>query len=215
MKSYAPTKASIYISYIDMNNFYGRAMSSYLPYGGFKWSRNADNFDVNAISKNSSIEYILNVDLKYPDELHVLQSDYPLAPEKRAITYDILSNYCKRIADEDEIKVGEVMKLIPNLGNKTNYVLHNRNLQWYLSLGMKLTKIHRMLKFKQYNQMKKYIDFNTKKGANAANSFERDFFKLVINSVYCKTMENLRKRINVRLVNNEKEIEQQTNLYYS
>ena len=151
MKSYAPTKASIYISYIDMNNFYGRAMSSYLPYGGFKWSRNADNFDVNAISKNSSIEYILNVDLKYPDELPVLYSNYPLAPEKRAIPYDMLSNYCKRIADEDEIKVGHVMKLIPNLGNKTNYVLHNRNLQWYLSLGMKLTKIHRMLKFKQYN----------------------------------------------------------------
>ena len=171
MKSYDPTKASIYISYIDMNNFYGWAMSSYLPYVGFKWSKNVDNFDVNAISKNSSIGYILNVDLKYPDELHLLHSDYPLVPEKRAIPYDMLSNYCKRIADEDEITVRDVMKLIPNLGNKSNYVLHNRNLQLYLSLGMKLTKIHRVLKFKQSNWMKKYINFNTKKRPNAANSF--------------------------------------------
>ena len=94
------------------------------------------------------------------------------------------------------------MKLIPNLGDKTNYVLHYRNLQLYLSLGMKLTKIHRVLKFKQSDWMKKYIDFNTEKRMNAANDFEKDFFKLIINSAYGKTMENLRKKINVRLVNN-------------
>ena len=75
----------------------------------------------------------------------------------------MLSDYCKKIADEYEIKVGDVEKLIPNLGNKTNYVLHYRNLQLYLSLGMKLTKIHRVLKFKQSDWMKKYIDFNTEK----------------------------------------------------
>ena len=97
------------------------------------------------------------------------------------------------------------MKLIPSLGDKTNYVLHYRNLQLYLSLGMKLTKIHRVLKFKQSDWMKKYIDFNTEKRTNAANSLEKDFFKLMINSVYGKPMENLRKRINVRLVNNEKD----------
>ena len=99
----------------------------------------------------------------------------------------MLSDYCKKIADEYEIKVGDVKKLIPNLGNKTNYVLHYRNLQLYLSLGMKL------LKFKQYDGMRKYIDFNTKKRTNVANSFEKDFLKLIINSVY------------VRLVNNEKD----------
>ena len=98
-----------------------------------------------------------------------------------------------------------VMKLIPNLGNKTNYVVHHKNLQFYLSLGMKLTKIHRVLKFNQSDWIKKYIDFNTKKRMNAANDFEKEFFKLMINSVYGKTMENLRKRINVRLVNNEKD----------
>ena len=63
-----------------------------------------------------------------------------------------------------------------------------------------------MLKFKQSNWMKKYIDFNTEKRTNAANSFEKDFFKLMINSVYGKTMEYLRKRINVRIVNNVKDI---------
>ena len=93
--------------------------------------------------------YFLEVDLKYPDELHELQNDYPLAPEKLAVSAGILSNYCKEIADKYEIKVGDVKKLIPNLGNKTNYVVHYRNLQLYLSLGMKLTKIRRVLKCKQ------------------------------------------------------------------
>ena len=97
------------------------------------------------------------------------------------------------------------MKLIPNLGEKTNYVLHHSYLQSYLPLGMKLTKIHKVLQFKQSDQMKKQIDFNTEKRTNAVNSFEKNIFKLIVNSVYGKTMENLRKRINVRLVNNEKD----------
>ena len=111
----------------------------------------------------------------------------------------------EKIADEYEIKVGDVKKLISNLGNKTNYVLYDRNLQLYQSLEMKLKKIHRVLKFKQSDQMKKYIDFNTEKRTNAVNGFEKDFLKLMINSVYDKTMENLRKRISVRLVKNEKD----------
>ena len=103
------------------------------------------------------------------------------------------------------IKVGDVKKLIPNLGNKTKYVVHWRTLQLYLSLGIRLIKIHRVLKFKQFDWMKKYIDFNTEKRKNAANDFEKDFFRLwlMINSAYGKTMENLGKRINVRFVNNE------------
>ena len=97
------------------------------------------------------------------------------------------------------------MKLVPNLGNKTNYVLHYRNLQLYLPLGMKLTKTHWVLKLRQFDWMEEYIDFNTEKRMNAVNSFEKYFFKLMINSVYGKTMENLRKRIYFRLVNNEKD----------
>ena len=104
------------------------------------------------------------------------------------------------------LKVGDVKKLIPNLGNKTNYVVHYRNLQLYLSLGMKLTKIHRILEFKQSELKKKHIDFNTEKRMNATNDFEKDFFKLMINSAYGKAMENIRKRINVKLVNNEKDL---------
>ena len=194
MKNYDPTKLSKSITYLDMNNLYGWAMSGYLPYGGFKWLKNVDGFDVNSISEKSSIRYVLEVDLEYPDELHVLHNDYPLAPEKLAIPYDMLSDYCKKIADKYGIKVGDVKKLIPNLGDKTNYVLHYRNLQLYLSLGIKLTKIHKVLKFKQSKWMKKYIDFNTEKRTNAANSFEKDFFKLMVNSVYGKTVKKFMKK---------------------
>ena len=107
--------------------------------------------------------YFLEVDLEYPEELHELHNHYPLAPEKLAVSSDMLSKYCKEIADRYEIKVGNVKKLISILSNKTKYVLHYRNLQLSLSSGMKLIKIHRVLKFKQSDWMKKYIDFNTEK----------------------------------------------------
>ena len=167
--------------------------------------------------KKKDIGYILEADLVDHKELHELHNDYPLAPKKLAATSDMLSKYCKNIADKYDIKVDDVKKLVPNLGNKTKYVLYYRNLQMYLSLGMKLTKIHRVLKFKQSYWMKKNIDFNTEKRKNATNGFEKDFFKLMTNSVYVKTMENLRKRINVRLVNNKKrltnnKIYEQTNI---
>ena len=168
-----------------MNNSYGWAMSEYIPCGRFKWLKNIDKFDIMSISDKSPLGYFIEVDLEYPDELHELHNDFSLAPEKIAVSSDMLSKYCKKIADEYEIKV-DVKKLISNLGNKTNYVVHYRNLQLYLSLGMKLTKIHGVLKFKQSDWMKKYIDFNTKKRMNATNDFEKDFFKLMISSVYRK-----------------------------
>ena len=165
-------------------------MSAYHPNGGFKWLENVDDFDAILISENSSVGYILEVDLKNPDELQKLHNDYPLAPEKLAIPYDMLSDYCKKIADEYRIKAGDVKKLIANLSNKANYAVHYRNLQLYLSLGMKLIKIYRVFKFKQSDWMKNYIDFNTEKKRKATNKFEKYFFNLMINSVYGKTVEN-------------------------
>ena len=109
-----------------------------------------------SVNEKSPIAYFLEVGL----ELH---NGYPLAPEKLAVPSDMLSKYCKKIADKYGIKVGDVKKLIANLDNKTNYVVHYRNLQLCLSLGMKLTKIHRVLKFKQSDWIKKYIDCNTEK----------------------------------------------------
>ena len=158
-----------------------------------------------SINEKSDVGYILEVDLKYPKELHKLHNDYPLAPEKLLVTNDMLSKYCKSIADKYEIKVGDIKRLIHYLGNKKKYVLYYKYLQLYLSLGLKLAKIHTALQFKQSGWMKKYTDFNTKKRMSATNDFEKDFFKSMINSVYGKTMENLRKRINVRFVNNKKD----------
>ena len=106
-----------------------------------------------------------------------VKNDYPLAPEKLEISQNMLSKYCSDIADKYGIKIGGVNKLVPNLGNKKNYVVHYRNLQLYLSLGMKLSKIHKILKFKQSDWLKKFVGFNTGKRKNASNNFEKDFFK--------------------------------------
>ena len=120
-----------------MNSLYGWAMSEYLPYEGFEWLKNVDEFDVMSVGEKSPMGYFLEVDLEYPNELHELHNDYILTPEKLAVSSD------------------DVKKLIPSLGNKANYVVHYRNLQLYLYLGMKLTKIHRVLEFKQSDWMKK------------------------------------------------------------
>ena len=87
MKTYDPKKPSKFITYLDINNLYGCAMSGYLPYGGFKWLKNVGGFDVNSPSEKSPIGYILEVDLEYSDELHVLQNDYPFAPENHGSNF--------------------------------------------------------------------------------------------------------------------------------
>ena len=128
MNDYDLEKSSTFTTYLDKNNLHGWSMSEYIPYKEFEWLKNVDGFDVNSVNEKSEIGYFLEADLEYPDELHDLHNDYPLAPEKIFVTNDMLSKYSKKIADEYDIKVGDVKKIIPNLRDKTKYVLHYRNL---------------------------------------------------------------------------------------
>ena len=157
-----------------------------------------DKIDLAKYKEDSNKGLILEVDLEYPKELHDLHNDYPLAAEKVKVNKDMLSNYCQEIANKFKVSTGLVHKLIPTLSNKEKYVLHYRNLQLYADLGLKITKVHRVLEFNQSPWLKEYIDFNTQKRTNAKNAFEKDFFKLMNNSVFGKTMENIRKRVDVR-----------------
>ena len=136
--------------------------------------------------------------------MHDLQNDYLLCPEKIEVKYDMLSNYCKDIVNCYGTKFGGDKKLIPNLYNKIRYPIHYKNLKYYLSLGTKLIKIHRILKFKQSNWLKVFTDFNTKKRQESPDEFNRNLYKLMNNCIYGKSIENIRKIINVKLVNDKK-----------
>ena len=208
MKEYDEKAPSKYIMYLDANNLYGWAMSQYLPTGGFKWlsQKQIDKINLGTYTDDSKKGLILEVDLEYPTELHNSHNDYPLGPEKVKVTNEMLSDYCKKIKKKFNISSGLVHKLIPTLNDKQKYVLHYKNLQSYLNLGLKLKRVHRVLEFNQSPWLKQYIDFNTQKRTNAKNSFEKDFFKLMNNSVFGKTMENLRKRVDVRLVTDKEKL---------
>ena len=208
MKEYDEKAPSKYIMYLDANNLYGWAMSQYLPTGDFKWmaEKQINKINLAQYNEDSNKGLILEVDLEYPKELHDLHNDYPLGPEKIKVTNNMLSGYCKKIQNKFKISTGLVHKLFPTLCNKEKYVLHYRNLQLYLDLGLKVKKVHRVLEFNQSPWLKQYINFNTQKRTQAKNSFEKDFFKLMNNSVFGKTMENIRKRVDVRLVIDEKKL---------
>ena len=143
-------KPKNYIIYLDMNKLYWHVMSHCLPYADFKWVKNVDKIKqkVVNIKRNSSIGYILDEDLEYLQELHDIHNNYPLAPEKINIPKEWLSDYCLEIANAHNITTGKVKKLVPILINKNNYVIHYRNLQQCLKLGINLKTIHRILKFK-------------------------------------------------------------------
>ena len=184
MKDFNKSEPSKYLMYVDANNLYGCAMSEKLPVHSFKWMSNKE---IENIFNNQIVQVwektpcILEVDLEYPEELHDLHNDYPLCPE--------------RVECDKGVK-----KLIPNLRHKNNYVIHYKNLMQCLRLGMKLKKIHRGIKFIESAFLKPYIDKNTSLRTQAKNNFEKDFFKLMNNSVFGKTMENIRNRVNVKLV---------------
>ena len=208
MKEYDEKAPSKYIMYLDANNLYGWAMSQYLPTGNFKWmtDKEISKIDLGKYKKDGKKGLIQEV----TRELHDMHNDYPVCPEKVKVSNDMLSGYCKKVAEKYKISIGLVSKLIPTLRDKKEYVLHHRNLQLYLDLGLKIKKIHRVLKFDQSSWLKQYIDFNTEKRKHAKNSFEKDFFKLMNNSVFGKTMENLRKRVDVRLVTDKKKLDKLT-----
>ena len=203
MKNHDTSKPSKYIPYLDANNLYGWAMSQYLPYGGFEWI-NPENFNLKNVQVDSPKGHILEVDLEYPEKIHDLHNDYPYCPEQIVVTDEMLSDYSNLVAKQHNLKNGNFNKLIPNLCNKEKYVIHEINLKQAIDAGLILTKIHRVLEFDQKPWLKEYIDFNTSKRKLAKNDFEKDFFKLMNNSVFGKTMENLRKRKNIKLLTDEK-----------
>ena len=183
-------KLSKYLMYLDANNLYGSAMSEKLPTHGFKWLTSGEMeklFNNRVVQVWEKTPCILEVDLEYPENLHDLHNDYPFCPERV------------------ECKNG-VEKLIPNLRNKTKYVIHYKNRIQCLKAGLKLKKIHRGIKFIESEWMKPYIEMNTNLRTKAKNNFEKDFFKLMNNSVFGKTMENIRNRVNVKLVNTEERL---------
>ena len=193
-KNFNKNKLSKYLMYLDANNLYGSAMSEKLPIHSFKWlsSGEMENlFNNQVVQIWEKTPCILEVDLEYPENLHDLHNDYPFCPERV------------------ECKNG-VEKLIPNLRDKTKYVIHYKNLIQCLKAGLKLKKIHRGIKFIESAWLKPYINKNTNLRTQAKNNFEKDFFKLMNNSVFGKTMENIRNRVNVKLVNTEERLKKLT-----
>ena len=202
LNNFDPLKPSKYIVSFDCVNLYGFTQTQYMPTKGFHWlnKEEINAIDIMSIPENSPDGYIFEATLHYPMYLHDDQNDYSLAPEKLNVAFENLSPYSQYLARTLDINITNVKKLIPNLKNKTKYVLHYRNLQLYVALGLEIVEIHRVLGFKQDEWMKPYIDFNAKMRQQAQSRFEQDLFKLIVNSLYGKSLESVRKRINVQLV---------------
>ena len=192
---YDPLRPTNYLQYLDANNLYGWAMSQPLPTREFKWV-DIENLkggarelkrtiDMMVRNSNRGVGYVLEVDMKYPRELHDHHNDLPFMCEK--------------------IRVSGVEKLVPNLHDKQKDVIHVKALKQALDHGLLLERIHRVIQFKQSAWMKKYIDLNTRLRTVAKNDFEKDFYKLMNNSVFGKTMENIRKHRDIKLVNNKED----------
>ena len=186
MKNYNNNEESSYNQYLDANNLYGWAMSKKLPVNGFKWIDNNEineNFIKN-YNENNDKAYIFEVDVKYSKRLHDLHSGLPFLSE--------------------QMEINESKKLVCNLFNKKKYVAHINTLKQALNHGLKFKKIHRVIEFNQEAWLKPYIDMNTELRKLAKNDFEKDLFKLMNNSVFGKTMENIRKHRDIKLVTTDR-----------
>lgn len=181
---YNDNAPSSYLVYLDCNNLYGYAMTKSYPISDFRFlsRQEIDNLDITNISDDNIFGYILEVDMIYPDHLHTLHSDLPFAAEK------FIS------------PVGNSPKLIANLYDKYSYIIHYVHLKECIKNGLILRNIHRVIRFRQDNYLKRYIDLNTELRKTSTNEFEKDFFKLMNNAIFGKTIENKRKQVNVKLV---------------
>ncbi|XP_070531293.1 uncharacterized protein, partial [Cardiocondyla obscurior] len=182
---YDSSKPSSYIMYYDVNNLYGWAMCQSLPYANFEWVDDEElaNLDVNAIAADSPTGYILEVDLEYPKSVHDVHSDLPFCPTR-----------------EKPPEAKHNKKLLATLKDKEKYVIHYRNLQLCTRHGLRVTKVYRALRFTQSAWLRDYIELNTQQRTRATNDFEKNLFKLMNNAVFGKTMENIRNRVDVRLL---------------
>ena len=184
-----------FLMYLDANNLYGHSMSKPLPYKNFKWSF---NIDLNNLQTG-----IYEVDIEIPEELYDKFKDYPLAPEIKSINEDMLSDYQKYLNDKLNIKYNEKDKL--DLLTKKNYKVYYKNLEYYIKLGLKVTKAHRILTFDEKPFLKEYIDLNTELRKQSKNDLEKNLFKLMNNAIIGKSMENVLNRSNIKLINNNPE----------
>ena len=181
-EKFNPKEGGIFLQYLEANNLYGWAMIQLLPTGGFKWVGDVSRFTPDEIAKLENKSYLLEVDVKYPKELHDLHNELPFMCEK--------------------MKINKVEKLVPNLHDKKKYVIHIRALNQALEHWLILEKVHRVIEFNESAWLKPYIDFNTQLRTQTKN--EKDFFKLMNNAMFGKTMENIRKHKDIKLVTNEK-----------
>ena len=187
MNNYDKKKKPSYIQYLEANNLYGKAMTEKLPVRGFKWVDDFSKIDedfVKDYNKNDNKGYILDVDVDYPNKLQNLHSDLPFLPEIMIIN--------------------NTKKLVCNLNDKKNYIVHINVLKQALDHGLKLRKVHRLIEFESEAWLKEYIDVNMELRKKATNDFEKDFFKLMNNAVFGKTMENVRKHRDIKLVKTDK-----------
>ena len=198
--SFDESQPSKFIAYLDANNLYGWAMSEPLPVGEYKWMSRADikKLRIRDLPDDDEYGYVFEVDLEYPAELHDRHNCYPLAVEHVKLTEQHLSHTAKELLHGQ--RYSGVKKLVPNLNDKQRYVLHYRNLKLYMEQGLKLVRIHRVIRFRQSRWLEPYVTKNTDCRKAAKSTFEQGYWKLLTNSLFGKLLQNLRKNSNVHFV---------------